>query len=533
MATYYVDFVNGLDANNGLGPDASHASNKPWKTITKLLGAAGMASADTAYLSPAGPFREVVTVAMTSAVAETKVYGDPFNAQGFKTSGGVSVTPGPVIHSAYLTDDNTAPSATALLNLAGRDFLTFENIQFQGGTAAVTIDATTTTHATNITFRRCVFQPAANGVDTIKYTGVAGAAANWVIDSCIFNGSNSSSINPVLQLHTADYDINIVIKNCLFQNGNDTHYIIAATGGAGVGEPGGIVVLNCTFVGGLSALYLNSAVFSNTIPSLFYNNVVSVCGYGVYSGAASQLTEDYNVISATIARTNVTTGGNSVSGSTRAITFDGGYSSLHGFLPRQAVVPRAGSTLLGFGNQVTPTPPTTDILNRPRPAGGGATTYGIGAFERHDTAVKETSVVDAGSTACKITGPGDHDIIVPVDASATVLTVRVRYDTNHGTGTKPQAILLANGEIGVTTETVTAAAGVDTYETLSFASQTPTAKGYVTIRLVSRSAAGNGIAYFDTLTGGAGDTAGFDYFLHGELPPGMVKGGGGGAFFIG
>ena len=47
MTTYYVDFVNGLDANNGLGPDASDGTNKPWKTITKLLGAAGMASGDT------------------------------------------------------------------------------------------------------------------------------------------------------------------------------------------------------------------------------------------------------------------------------------------------------------------------------------------------------------------------------------------------------------------------------------------------------------------------------------------------------
>ena len=36
MTTYYADFVNGNDANNGLGPDASHANNKPWKTIGKL-----------------------------------------------------------------------------------------------------------------------------------------------------------------------------------------------------------------------------------------------------------------------------------------------------------------------------------------------------------------------------------------------------------------------------------------------------------------------------------------------------------------
>ena len=122
MTTYYVDFINGLDANNGLGPDASHATNKPWKTIAKLLGAAGMASGDTAYLSPAGPFREVVTIAMTSAASETAIIGDPGNAQGFNTSGGVLVTPADVIWTAYTTNDTTAPSATILLTLRGATF---------------------------------------------------------------------------------------------------------------------------------------------------------------------------------------------------------------------------------------------------------------------------------------------------------------------------------------------------------------------------------------------------------------------------
>jgi hypothetical protein len=76
MTTYYVDPVNGLDANNGLGPDASAVSNKPWKTLAKLLGAAGFASGDTAYLAP-GTYREVVTVAMTSATVTTSILAIP------------------------------------------------------------------------------------------------------------------------------------------------------------------------------------------------------------------------------------------------------------------------------------------------------------------------------------------------------------------------------------------------------------------------------------------------------------------------
>jgi hypothetical protein len=123
-----------------------------------------------------------------------------------------------------------------------------------------------------------------------------------------------------------------------------------------------------------------------------------------------------------------------------------------------------------------------------------------GAFEAHETAFKETTTTDAGSVGITIHGPGSHEFLIPVDASATVITVKMRYDTNHSTTNKPQAILLANGEIGVTTETVTMTSGVDTWDTLSFASQTPTAKGVVTVRLVSRSATPYGKAFADTWT---------------------------------
>jgi hypothetical protein len=123
-----------------------------------------------------------------------------------------------------------------------------------------------------------------------------------------------------------------------------------------------------------------------------------------------------------------------------------------------------------------------------------------GAFEHHDHAQKETTTTDAGSVGIVIEGPGSHEFLIPVDASATVITVRVRYDADHGTTNKPQAILRANGEIGVTTETVTAAGAAGSFETLTFASQTPSAKGVVTVRLVSRSDTPYGRAYFDTWT---------------------------------
>jgi hypothetical protein len=141
--------------------------------------------------------------------------------------------------------------------------------------------------------------------------------------------------------------------------------------------------------------------------------------------------------------------------------------------------------------------PDVDALNRPRPAGGQSALKAAGAYERHDTAIKEETVFDV-TPGIKIVGPGDHDFYIPVDATATTISVKARYDTNHGSTNKPQAILLAAPEIGITAETKTMTEAADTWEQLVFTQFTPTAKGVVTVRLVSRAAAGNGVAYFDT-----------------------------------
>ena len=122
-----------------------------------------------------------------------------------------------------------------------------------------------------------------------------------------------------------------------------------------------------------------------------------------------------------------------------------------------------------------------------------------GCFERHDTAEKETGTTDAGSVGLVLTGYADHAIWIPVDASSTTISVKARYDATHAATNKPQAILDANGEIGVTTETKTMTAAADTWETLTFAAQTPSAKGWVQVRLISRADAATGKAFFDTV----------------------------------
>lgn len=143
---------------------------------------------------------------------------------------------------------------------------------------------------------------------------------------------------------------------------------------------------------------------------------------------------------------------------------------------------------------------SVDLLNRPRPAGGHSLLYAVGCLERHDTAVQETTTIDAGGSGWRIDGPGDHDIFVPVNAESTTITIRSRFDTTYaGVGQKPQAQLLANGQIGVGAQTVTMTAAANTWDTITLGPFTPTAMGWVTIRLVSKPDTGAGVAFFDTL----------------------------------
>jgi len=123
-----------------------------------------------------------------------------------------------------------------------------------------------------------------------------------------------------------------------------------------------------------------------------------------------------------------------------------------------------------------------------------------GALEGHDTARKETTTTDAGGVGIVLNGPSSQEISIPVDAVSTMITVKARYDTDHGTTNKPQAILVANGEIGVVTETRTMTSGAGTWDLLTFSTFTPTAPGVVTVRLVSRSDVPWGRAFFDTFT---------------------------------
>jgi len=119
----------------------------------------------------------------------------------------------------------------------------------------------------------------------------------------------------------------------------------------------------------------------------------------------------------------------------------------------------------------------------------------IGAVQHRSRGAKETSTVRTGSTALRLDGAGYHDILLPVAAAATTVTVYGRYDANH-TGSLPQLLALNIPGYADQTDTMTGAA--DTWEQMSV-SFTPTAAGTCRIRLYSRDTSLTGKVFFDDL----------------------------------
>jgi hypothetical protein len=481
MTTYYVR-KTGSDAAAGTSAGAA------WLTIGKALGATGIASGDTVYIG-AGTYREVVTVAMTSAVAETFVIGD---VDGVKTGDA-----GEVIWTAYLTNDTTAPSASSLLNLSGRDFLTFQRLTMIAGTGRC-IEALTTT-STDIKIQDCnVLGHAGVNATLVNVTIGFGVAANWLIERSFLRSSRSNGLGITLTTGVgADYDANIVIRNCVIDQAGGSAVSIASSG-ASAQEGGGVYVYNCLILAVSTASNSGVLITGTQIggsafpfPVKVYNSVIRG---GLQSGELGALVENYNHVMAGTTHTNVTQGANTITNSTYSLLLSGGQERYVGTWPRQYGEPMTGSPQLGFGNDGTYTS-SEDMRGNPRPAGGATATKGIGAYERANTFAKETGTVRTGSNAISITGPGYQDFQLPVAASSTTVTVYVRWDATYA-GTKPKMQALNGTEAGVADATDTATGSSGAWEQLSL-NFTPTSAGIVTIRLLSSDTNGGGKMFAD------------------------------------
>lgn len=111
-----------------------------------------------------------------------------------------------------------------------------------------------------------------------------------------------------------------------------------------------------------------------------------------------------------------------------------------------------------------------------------------GTMPAHDTGRPATISYNGVTTGYVLDGYASQEFLVPVKAALTTLSVPVMYDSNHGTGSKPQVTIVADPTLGITGSTSTVTAAADTWETVVPTSFTPTAAGYVRVRIQARSA---------------------------------------------
>lgn len=465
-------------------------SGKTWKiggalaTISKILGlaAAIMQNGDTLYIG-AGTYREIVTCAVTGLTAETFVVGDVTGANT-GDSGDVVITP-------YLTNDKTAPSASTTLTV--KSFLTFQSLIVMSSSGGCIAGAA---GVANVSLKTCVINAIRLGLlPAVTMTGTAGAALNFTMDRCVFVARPSQStshrgIQIIAPRHTADYDLSVLIENTLIVG---AYYgVFVGSNGSGAGFGGGVTVRGTTIASPFGVV-TNDANLSTTYP-VTVTGCLLVTTVGLSANTTGQIVEDWNIIYADTARSaGVTAGAHSVVDGSYAPMLELGAAWLLGRNPRPMWQPYAAAPQLGFW---TPAGTAYDILNDPRPAGGGSTNYAAGAYERGNSAVQELSVVDSDTSAIRIDGPGYQDFDLAVDAVPTTVTIRTRHDSTYA-GTLPQMLVRRGAECGVSPDTATAVQGADTWETLSL-TFTPTRASIVTIRVQSNDTNGAGRAYFDT-----------------------------------
>lgn len=399
--------------------------------------------------------------------------------------------------TAYLTNDKTAPSATTLLNFNNKGNLTFQNILFVGGTAALLNTGGT---PQNVTFLDVGFM--FGGVTTANLVSISPSlpvASGWLFNRCVFGptaGALVSISSPALLGGLPDYNAYVTLINCLFLG---TGPKVSTTGTASAVRGSNATLRNCIQVAASTLVTTGANGSTSTFPCLVYNCVV-IGGSSTPLSAASlgQIVEDFNVIYATTPRTNVNIGAHSISDGSYAPLFHFGQERIWGALLRMFGEPMAGSPLLGFGGDGGQT--VYDLANRPRPAGGGSPLPAVGALERGDTLLQAQSPAPpSGTNIWQTTGPGYQTLLLPVSAVADGFSIVVQRDSSYSPApglSNPALVMLPNPMIGVAGQTVVDSGGSGSWNTLSLAPFTPSGTGWVTLRLVSYDGTGGSVVSF-------------------------------------
>lgn len=498
MATYYISEY-GSDSNNGLGPDPTHGTNMPWLTIGKALASGSpVVAGDTVYIGPGrlnSTSGVVVLSTISSAVSPTVFAGDPLNVQGFKDGSGDAVAPGIcwiTMRTSGQDADTPASSGTVMFTLTTNnpEGLTFRNLFFDGRPGNSTVFSANANAGGALVVEDCGF--CCNTVHTFANASVATAGRNVtfrrnliVANFCFaYAGSNAAA--------TANADLGLLWEGNLIVSAFGTGIAFSSSGG---NLAGGMTIRDNTFINTENSFFSTTALrVSTTTPITVSGNLF--LGVGLLNAGTSGHVVDggYNRwIGNTGSNTNVTAAGTSAFGAlpnlvtplTRKWGLTGPRDDVFGWLDAALVAQRSAgdSTAIDFRGRTA------------RPWGAGASS---GYMQHRNVTQDATSAITGGGTnSLKLTGAGEVSVWVPVDAESTTLSITTK-STSYGGTNWPQMIVVANPSIGVTEQTATASSATEA--AISTSAFTPTAKGVVEVRLISRSTSTSSTTHFDLLT---------------------------------
>lgn len=507
MATYYIS-SSGNDANNGLGPDASAATNKPWLTFAKAMNTgSGVVPGDTVYIGPGYYYSGAVVPisGISSAGSPTSFIGDPSNKQGFKDSGGNLLAAGLVWWTTRAVGDTLdgpiAATTTSLITgtTNNPDGLQFYNLCME-------------THSTAAQGSCAIAQLAGNTCagwlfDTCQITGnhfvyaAAGAPTagrNLTIRRCvIFTAFAPFYYRISVIAATADANLNILFESNLVMTGTQMGAIQLGTGTGNVA--GGVAFKGNTHMGSGStgAVQTITANATSTVTPVTMEGNLILNGNVMTAATSGQIIDNgYNRFRPGSATpySNGTQAGTSFGDIALNIVHP--LLSIWGLsMPRNDFL---GWTDAAVAAQIDSAWGNTDADIRgrtPRPWGAGAS---IGCWEGTPI-VQDTSsaIVGGGANSAKLTGQGEFSFFLPVNTVATTLAI-VTKSTSYGGTTWPSMVVVANGSVGLATDTTVSATSA-AQQTIT-AVFTPTTQGVVEVRCISQSTSVSSVTYFDSVS---------------------------------
>lgn len=398
MATYYIDPVNGNDADDGLS----------WANAFLTLNGAEdepVAAGDTVYVGP-GVYRELLTCDVSGGGVGTPItyIGD---VTGENTDG-----VGGIVRITASDDDQTA-TRDYCINGTLKEYRTFRGFQMDTAALYGVYDFGIYFILEDCVIILCYY--AGMRVDGNTPTG-------FIVRRCIFSDFYLRGIWMVMGVEES---VAGLIENCSF---------IAMTDAAVYVEKlDDLVVKNCMCIGvgtGVRAV----AALAGTID--VNNCIFESIGTALRAAAAGDLVEDYNTFfNNDTDRTNVNVGGNSVTYPAlfRAPILLDGYKFpwCFGELSEWSQVRAITGT----------SEPSDDLFGIGRPATAAKNSWGPVQF--HDME-RETTTTRTGGVSMTLHDAGLLQIWVPVTAVSTTISVYVYREANYA-GTNPRLIVKQPG----------------------------------------------------------------------------------------